>query len=165
MSSRAPGPVGAGALRVACVRGTGYLQAVPYTLLAMPLRAALAVIFLSSAQAHAADWNTTLYLFEEEYRLPLLPPQWAAYLAVGIEYVTPAMLVLGLGTRLAALVLLAMTAVIEIFVYPAAWPTHLQWAAMLLVLVCRGPGAFSVDHLLQISSGRPWHGHSGDPDP
>ena len=70
-----------------------------------------------------------------------------------------------LGWTLAALVLLAMTAVIEIFVYPAAWPTHLQWAAMLLVLVCRGPGAFSVDHLLQISSGRPRHGHSGDPDP
>jgi hypothetical protein len=59
-----------------------------------------------------------------------------------------ALLVLGLLTRLAAAVLLGMTAVIETFVYPQAWPTHIQWAAMLLVLLCRGPGKLSLDHLL-----------------
>jgi len=69
-------------------------------------------------------------------------------MTVGIELVTPILLVLGLLTRLTALVLLGMTAVIEIFVYPLAWPTHLQWAAMLLVLLCRGPGELSVDHWL-----------------
>ncbi len=80
--------------------------------------------------------------------LPLIPPEIAAYMAVTIELSTPVLLALGLMTRLAAFVLLGMTAVIEIFVYPLAWPTHIQWAAMLLVLLCRGAGALSVDHLL-----------------
>jgi putative oxidoreductase len=78
----------------------------------------------------------------------LLPPEITAHLALGIELTTPVLLVLGLFTRAAALVLLAMTTVIEIFVYPLAWPTHIQWAAMLLVLLCRGPGKLSLDHLL-----------------
>jgi len=57
--------------------------------------------------------------------------------------------VLGLATRATALVLLGMTAVIEIFVYPQAWPTHIQWAAMLLVLLCRGAGALSLDQWIR----------------
>ena len=81
--------------------------------------------------------------------MPLLPPEVAAYLAVSIELTTPVLLVLGLLTRPAAFVLLGMTTVIEIFVYPQAWPTHIQWAAMLLVLLCRGPGKLSLDHLLR----------------
>lgn len=124
------------------------LEAVPWAVLAVPLRAAIATVFLSSAFAHVADWNTTLYLFAEEYRVPLLPPEAAAYLGVAIEFIAPAMLVLGLGTRLAAAALLCMTAVIEIFVYPKAWPTHLQWAAMLLPLICRGAGPLGLDHLI-----------------
>lgn len=97
--------------------------------------------------AKLANWNTALTLFAEEYRLPLLPPELAAFMAVGVELATPVLLVLGLFTRIAALVLLAMTLVIEVFVYPQAWPTHLQWAAMLLVLLCRGAGALSLDAL------------------
>ena len=69
-------------------------------------------------------------------------------MAVSVEVTTPVLLVLGLLTRSAALVLLGMTAVIEIFVYPLAWPTHIQWAAMLLMLLCRGPGKLSLDHLV-----------------
>jgi len=69
-------------------------------------------------------------------------------IAVSIELSTPVLLVLGLMTRPVALVLLGMTTVIEVFVYPQAWPTHIQWAAMLLVLLCRGAGTFSVDHWL-----------------
>ena len=83
---------------------------------------------------------------EPHQGMPLLPPELAAYLAVSVELTTPVLLVAGLATRAAALVLLGMTAVIEIFVYPQAWPTHLQWAAMLLVLLCRGAGAVSLDH-------------------
>jgi len=94
------------------------------------------------------DCNAALSLFTDEYKLPLLPPQVAAYLAVSIELTMPVLLLLGLATRLASLVLLAMTVVIEVFVYPLAWPTHIQWAAMLLVLLCRGPGTASLDHLL-----------------
>ena len=126
-----------------------WLDAVPYALLAIPLRLAVATVFWNSAMAHLANWQTTLYLFSNDYRLPFLPPDPAAYMAVSIEVSTPILLVLGLLTRPAALVLLGMTSVIEIFVYPQAWPTHIQWAAMLLVLLCRGPGVFSVDHLLK----------------
>jgi putative oxidoreductase len=78
-----------------------------------------------------------------------LPPELAAYMAVSIELTAPVLLVLGLATRPAALVLLGMTTVIEVFVYPQAWPTHIQWAAMLLVLLCRGPGNLSLDHWIR----------------
>jgi putative oxidoreductase len=89
-----------------------------------------------------------LELFRSEYALPLLPPELAANMAAFSEHLFPLMLVFGLGTRFAALALLGMTAVIEVFVYPDAWPTHAVWAACLLYLVARGAGALSLDHLL-----------------
>ena len=124
------------------------LDAVSYTWLALPLRFAVATVFWNSAMAKLANWEATLSLFADEYQLPLIPPEVAAYLATTIEISTPILLVLGLLTRPAAIILLSMTAVIEIFVYPLAWPTHIQWAAMLLVLICRGPGVLSVDYLI-----------------
>ncbi|MDE2513763.1 MAG: DoxX family protein [Alphaproteobacteria bacterium] len=125
-----------------------WLDNVPYTLLAIPLRLALAVVFWNSAMAHLASWDTTLYLFASEYKVPVLPPDLAAYMAVSIEVSTPVLLVLGLLTRPAVLGLLGMTTVIEVFVYPQAWPTHIQWAAMMLVLLCRGPGKLSLDNFI-----------------
>ncbi|MBU6485804.1 MAG: DoxX family protein [Betaproteobacteria bacterium] len=125
------------------------LDAVPYALLALPLRLAVATVFWNSAMTKLANWDTALALFSDEYKLPLLPPDLAAHLAVSIELSTPVLLVLGLFTRPAALILLGMTSVIEVFVYPQAWPTHIQWAAMLLVLLCRGAGSWSVDHWLR----------------
>jgi len=126
-----------------------WLEAVPYSVLAIPLRLGVAWIFWSSAQVKLINWQRTIELFAEEYRVPLLPPEIAAAMALPIEIACPILLVLGLFTRLAVLVLLGMTAVIQIFVYPEAWPTHLQWAAMMLVLLCRGAGAFSLDRLLR----------------
>ena len=123
------------------------LDEVPYTLLAWPLRFAVATVFWNSAMTKLANWDTAIELFTEEYKVPLLPPEIAANLALSIELTTPVLLVLGLLTRAAALVLLGMTTVIEIFVYPQAWPTHIQWAAMLLVLLCRGAGKLSLDHV------------------
>lgn len=125
------------------------LDAVPYALLAIPLRLAVATVFWNSALVKLADWPAALSLFADEYKLPLLPPVLAAHIAVSIELSMPVLLVPGLLTRPAALVLLGMTSVIEIFVYPQAWPTHIQWAAMLLVLLCRGAGTFSLDHWLR----------------
>jgi len=125
------------------------LDAVPYSLLAIPLRLAVATVFWNSAMTKLANWQTALTLFADEYKVPLLAPEIAAYIAVSVELATPVLLVLGLLTRPAALVLLGMTSVIEIFVYPLAWPTHIQWAAMLLVLLCRGAGTFSLDHWLR----------------
>ena len=124
------------------------MESVPYSVLAIPLRLAVATVFWNSGTTKLASWDTTLQLFADEYRLPLLPPELAAYMAASIELTTPVLLVLGLLTRPAAFVLLGMTSVIEIFVYPQAWPTHIQWAAMLLILLCRGPGRFSLDHLI-----------------
>jgi putative oxidoreductase len=129
-------------------RAIRLLDSVPYMLLALPLRAAVATVFWNSAMAKLANWDTTIELFTEEYKVPLLPPEVTANLALGIELITPVLLMLGLLTRATALVLLGMTTVIEIFVYPQAWPTHIQWAAMLLVLLCRGAGKLSLDHLL-----------------
>ncbi len=124
------------------------LDAVPYSALAIPLRLAVATVFWNSGMTKLANWDTAIALFVDEYKVPLIPPQVAAYIAVSIELTTPVLLVLGLLTRPAAVVLLGMTTVIEIFVYPLAWPTHIQWAAMLLVLLCRGPGKLSIDHWL-----------------
>jgi len=130
------------------VRIRNGLEAVPYALLALPLRFAVATVFWNSGMTKLANWDTALALFADEYRVPLLSPELAAYMAASIELSTPVLLVLGLLARPAAAVLLGMTAVIEIFVYPQAWPTHIQWVAMLLILLCRGPGALSLDHWL-----------------
>ncbi|MEE4382089.1 MAG: DoxX family protein [Pseudomonadales bacterium] len=92
--------------------------------------------------------ENALLLFEYEYAVPLLAPGTAALLATVAEHLFPLLLVLGLGTRWAALGLLAMTGVIQIFVYPGAWPTHGVWAAVLLWLLVRGAGALSLDHWL-----------------
>ena len=123
------------------------LEAVPYTLLAIPLRLAVATIFWRSAMTKLANFDTAIALFRDEYHVPLLPPEFAAYLTASIELTAPVLLMLGLLTRPVTAVLLGMTAVIEVFVYPQAWPTHIQWAAMHFVLLCRGPGKLSVDYL------------------
>jgi putative oxidoreductase len=136
------------AILVLVGRTLRWLNAVPYTVLGIPLRLAVATVFWNSAMTKLANWDTAVALFADEYKLPLLSPELGAYLAVSIELTTPVLLVAGLFTRVAALVLLGMTTVIEVFVYPLAWPTHIQWAAMLLILLCRGPGQLSIDHLL-----------------
>ena len=89
-------------------------------------------------------------LFRDEYRLPIVDPAFAAHAAAYAEHLFPLLLVLGLATRFSALALLGMTLVIEVFVYPDAWPTHLSWAALLLLLVARGGGAWSLDRALAL---------------
>jgi putative oxidoreductase len=141
-------------MRPLLVRIRDALQALPYALLALPLRFALATVFWMSGTTKLANWGTAVALFTDEYKLPVLPPELAAYIAASIELTTPVLLVLGLFTRAAALVLLGMTTAIEVFVYPQAWPTHIQWAAMLLVLLCRGAGSWSLDAWLWRRIGR-----------
>lgn len=142
LSGRRPAPLN---LLITCI---AWLDRVPYALLAIPLRIAVATVFWTSATAHLANWDTTLFLFETDYQLPFIPPVLAANLAIVIEVGAPILLLLGLATRATSLVLLGMVTVIEVFVYPQAWPTHIQWAAMLLVLLCRGPGLWSIDGLI-----------------
>lgn len=122
---------------------------------ALPLiaRLGIAAVFFQSGRTKVEGFMTikasTYDLFAAEYALPVIPPDWAARLATGAEHLFPVLLVLGLGTRASALALLAMTAVIEIFVYPLAWPTHLTWAGLLLPLIVHGGGRWSLDALLQ----------------
>ena len=102
-------------------------------------------------------WQVTdlaITLFREEYKVPFLPPELAAHLGAYTELTMPIFLALGLLSRLAALPLLGMTAVIGVFVYPGAWDTHLTWAALLLLIVARGPGALSIDALIGLEPRR-----------
>jgi putative oxidoreductase len=94
------------------------------------------------------SWEFTVRLFQEEYRVPLLDPAVAARIAMVQELTIPILLFLGLATRIATLPLLGMIAVIQAFVYPNAYNEHLVWAAILVLLLTRGPGVFSVDHLI-----------------
>jgi putative oxidoreductase len=133
----------------------GMFDRIPYWLIALTARIALAQVFWSSALSHLANWDTTLYMFGDTFRVPLLPPGLAADLAVAMELALPPLLVLGFATRFAALALFAMTLVIEIFVFPEAWPTHIQWAAMQLVLMGCGAGSISLDALIKRRFKRP----------
>ena len=121
---------------------------VPHDLLALAARVSIAAIFFLSGRTKVTGFLTltdsAYELFRTEYKLPLVSPEIAVHLF-------PVLLVLGLFTRLSALALLGMTLVIQVFVYPDAWPTHLSWAALLLYLVGRGGGTLSIDRLLRIS--------------
>jgi putative oxidoreductase len=127
---------------------------VTHDALALVARVSIAAVFFQSGRTKVDGFLTltdsTYQLFMDEYRLPLIPPVIAAHMAAYVETFVPMLLVLGLATRLSAAVLLGMTTVIEIFVYPDAWPTHLSWAAILLYLIARGGGRVSLDHVLRI---------------
>lgn len=132
---------------------TAILSHIPRDLVQLALRGGLAGIFWSSARTKVEGLLTlsenTFYLFEEDYRLPLLDPEFAAYLATYAEHMLPLLLLLGLGTRFAAFGLFIMTLTIQIFVYPDAFlSTHFGWFAMALAVMAYGPGRLSIDHLL-----------------
>lgn len=125
----------------------------PSLLLAVQ-RLGIAAVFFQSGRTKVEGLftvpETTVELFRSEYALPLIPPDAAAYLAAGAEHLFPVLLVLGLFTRLSAAALLGMTLVIQLFVYPDAWPTHLSWAGLMLPLIALGGGRFALDRLLRI---------------
>lgn len=138
---------------------TGIMETIPYWLVALVARVPVAGVFWQSGRTKVDSWNifkvndSAVFLFENEFQLPVLNPVFAAHITAIAEHVLPVLLVLGLATRYAALALLVMTAVIQIFVYPDAWPTHGTWAACFLILMTRGAGAVSVDHLIARSFG------------
>jgi putative oxidoreductase len=127
------------------------LEAIPHDLIAIIGRIAIGTVFWRSAMTKIDGFTikpSTYYLFENDYRLPLIPPEIAAHLATATELTMPLLLWSGLLTRFAATVLLGMTLVIEIFVYPNAFDTHGVWAVTLLYLMKYGAGRFSLDHVL-----------------
>lgn len=141
------------------------LARIPDAWIALLARFSIAAIFWKSGQTKIQGFSLDLVsgefqlgwprlsdsavdLFREEYRLPLLPPELGAVMAAFGEHVFPVLILLGLATRFSALALLGMTTVIQVFVYPDAYPTHGVWAAVLLFLIARGPGVLAFDHLI-----------------
>ncbi|TIO07386.1 MAG: DoxX family protein [Mesorhizobium sp.] len=110
-------------------------------------RIAVAHVFWQSAQTKLASWPVTVQLFANEYNLPFVDPTIAAPLATAAELTGSVLLFLGLFSRLGALMLLGVVAVIQIFVFPENWAEHLQWASLLSLVLARGAGAFSFDRL------------------
>jgi putative oxidoreductase len=122
------------------------LDRFPTSILQLMFRVAIAAVFWSSGLTKIASWDTTIALFRDEYMVPLLPPEIAAVISATFELSCSVLIILGLATRLATLPLLGMTFVIEVFVYPEYWAMHLMWASLLLFLLTKGPGVFSLDY-------------------
>ena len=144
-----------GAPRTLFARATALIERLlPMSLLLLVQRLGIAAVFFQSGRTKVEGWftipDTTVELFRSEYALPLLPPEVAATMAAGAEHLFPVLLVLGLLTRLSAGALLGMTLVIQTFVYPDAWPTHLSWAGLMLPLIALGGGRWSLDRLFRI---------------
>ncbi|HZD54330.1 MAG TPA: DoxX family protein [Woeseiaceae bacterium] len=135
-------------------RITARLESVSYdTLIATPARIFIGVTFWMSGRTKVEGLlsisDAAFYLFEHEYALPFIPAQLATYLTTYSEHLFSVLLIVGLASRLSAAALLVMTAVIEIFVYPGAWKTHLLWASALAFILFRGAGALSLDQLIR----------------
>jgi putative oxidoreductase len=125
---------------------TQRLEGFPLSIMQLALRVGVGAVFFRSGLLKLGSWEFTIRLFRDEYQVPLLDAALAARLATIVELGIPPLLVVGLATRLATLPLLGMIAVIQVFVYPNAWSDHLMWAAALVFVLTRGPGALSLDH-------------------
>jgi putative oxidoreductase len=120
----------------------------PLSILEFGMRLAVGATFFRSGMVKIESFDTAIALFRDEYRLPLLPPEVAAYMGTTVELTAPVLLVLGLGARLGAAALMTMTLTIQFLVYPESWPEHLMWASILAYVLSRGPGALSIDRLV-----------------
>ena len=134
------------------------LGRVPMPIIQVMFRLAIASVFLKAGLNKDASWETAVQLFADEYKVPVLSPDFAATMSTTFEIGCSILLVLGLGTRLAVLPLLGMIAVIQIFVYPHAYAEHLTWASILLFLLTRGAGPWSVDRAIGLEPADPSHG-------
>lgn len=132
-----------------CEKATGAFDLLPMSMIQLVARIAVAEVFWRSSQSKLASWQTTIQLFANEYRVPVLPVETAAMLATATELTGAVLLFLGLATRLSALALLGLVTVIQVFVYPENWPDHILWASLLLLLLKGGAGMLSMDHLVR----------------
>lgn len=125
-----------------------FIKRFPLALIQLMARLSIGGVFWSSGMSKIASWQSTIVLFRQEYRVPLLPPEIAATLAASVELTTPILLLLGLFSRVATLPMLGMAFVIQTFVYPQDWIEHLGWATFLLLILTRGPGPISLDYFI-----------------
>ncbi len=133
--------------KLEAIRGT--LERFPLSLIQLAMRIGVGAVFFKAGLLKYNSWEFTVQLFRDEYKVPLLDPAVAARVAMTQELTLPVLLFVGLATRIATLPLLGMIAVIQTFVYPNAWTEHLVWSSILVFLLTRGPGALSVDHLVE----------------
>lgn len=122
-------------------------ERIPFSLIQLAARVAVSHVFWQSAQSKLASWPVTLQLFANEYNLPFIDPSIAAPLATAAELTGSVLIFLGLFSPLAALMLLGVVSVIQIFVYPENWAEHLLWASLLLLVLTRGAGVLSLDYV------------------
>ena len=130
------------------------LGRVPLAPIQLAMRVAIGAVFFNAGLMKYRSWELTVLLFRDEYQVPLFDPALAARMATFNELTFSTLLALGLATRMATLPFLGMIAVIQTFVYPQAWVEHLTWASILVLLLTRGPGAISIDHLIWRQSHR-----------
>ena len=126
-----------------------WLGRFPLSILQLGMRVGVGMVFFNAGLLKYRSFEFAVKLFEDEYKVPILAPAVAARMAMINELTTSTLLFLGLATRLATLPLLGMISVIQIFVYPNAWPDHVLWGSVLLFILTRGPGPFSVDYLIE----------------
>lgn len=126
---------------------TNFAQKYLFSFLLLFMRIWVAQIFWYSGLTKIFSWQSTIYLFKYEYKVPFFSPEIAALLGTGVELSAPLLLVIGLMTRIAALPILVMTAVID-FTYLSV-EDHMYWATLLGVIILYGPGPLSVDYLIQ----------------
>jgi putative oxidoreductase len=126
----------------------GVANRFPLSIIQLLSRVAVAHVFWNSAQSKLASWQTTQQLFAMEYHVPLLPPDIAAPLATATELTGSVLVFFGLLSRVGAVALLGVITIIQLFIYPENWGEHLVWASLLLLIVFRGPGKISLDHLV-----------------
>ena len=123
-------------------------QRFPLSILELGMRVAVGATFFRSGMTKLQSFDTAIALFRDEYRLPLLPPEIAAYMGTTVELTAPVLLVLGIGARFGAAALLFMTMTIQLLVYPENWPEHLMWASILAYVLSRGAGKLSIDRFI-----------------
>jgi putative oxidoreductase len=131
----------------------GLADRIPLSLVQLAARLSVAHVFWNSAQSKLASWPVTQQLFAMEYHVPLLPPDVAAPLATATEVAGSVLLTVGLLSRGAALALLGVVAVIQLFVFPENWGEHALWASLLLLIVARGAGVLSLDWIVKRYAG------------
>ena len=151
VSLTAPAPAGVRARAGAVV---ARLERFPMSVLQLVIRIGVGMVFFKAGLLKYGSWEFTVVLFRDEYKVPLLAPEVAARIAMIQELTLPILLFLGLGARLATLPLFGMILVIQTFVYPNAWADHLFWAGALGLILTRGAGALSLDHLIAKRFGR-----------
>jgi uncharacterized membrane protein YphA (DoxX/SURF4 family) len=120
----------------------------------LPKSAPSRIIRVKAGLLKYHSFEFAVKLFQEEYRVPLIDPAVAARLAMMQELTIPILLFLGLATRIATIPLLGMIAVIQTFVYPNAYNDHLVWGSILVLVLTRGPGIFSLDYVIERAVGQ-----------